>query len=180
MTNLFAFFDDRHHLKVIPRSPEFVRLEDVVVEISKAWMERLTQLVTYDMDQKFLLIQEETRQSNPLFYKGEPITIAFSFCWDKDHNLINPGMHRHKERVKRGDFSVIEIRMFTDNWEGPVLTMFEKALVHELLHVTDPYKAQLRSDGVRAVEDESVMREWVAQVLARFGSLADTHDVQDH
>src|SRR6266700_6803040 len=118
MTNLFAFFDDRHHLKVIPRSPEFVRLEDVVVEISKAWMERLKQLVTYYMDQRFLLIQEETRQSNPLFYKGEPITIAFSFCWDKDHNLINPGMHRHKERVKRGDFSVIEIRMFTITGRG--------------------------------------------------------------
>jgi hypothetical protein len=175
--NVFAFLDDGPRVKVVLRSPEFVRLKDVVVEISKAWMERLAQLVTYEVDKKFLLIQEETRQLSPLIYKGEPVTLAVSFCWDKDGKFINPAIDKDKERVKRGDFSVIEVRMLTDNWEGLLVTSFEKALVHRLLHVADPYKAGLRSDGLLAVEDDSVMEEWVTQVLTKFGSLADIRSV---
>jgi hypothetical protein len=149
---------------VISQGPSVFRSEiEVLARICVGWLLRTNLL------EKRLLIYERTRELDPDRYEIDKEKIPgarWLHCVTAEGAIIEPSSY---EVFEKG-FSTIALEMLPDNWGDFSYKTFERILVHELLHVSNPTTALIIDlGGIR--EDYAEMWRLTDQRIAMLGSL---------
>lgn len=140
--------------------------EHIVWKIAVTWIRRLSSTVEYDLRKKLFVFEEQGKHDIP---RGER-TIYAKVNGYRDRLGQWIPAESQNEQVRKGDYLLADIELYTGNWPRFSVSLLEDNAVHELLHVVRPEIGMFLKNGVM-FEDEEFTKATTRKLIRDFRRL---------